>query len=836
MKKNEFKHLVALFVLVIIAGTLLAGITSIQAQTSSPIKSYTFLAVNPNPVGVDQKVQVTAWILPLNPMTRETTTLRDRFYNITVTVTAPDGNSQTIGPFTGDPNGNIWFPYTPNKVGNYTFKATYPGGQLSPGLFLPSESPTSTLLVQQNPIQNYQDTPLPTNYWTRPINGQNRLWSSISGDWLMASYSLLYKTAAGVSVGAFNPYSQAPQAPHVMWTKEITTGGLVGGDQGTSSYYSGPSYSSLFSPPIVMAGKLYYNTLPRSAVTGFICVDLRTGQTLWENTDGKRLACGQEWNAQKYSYTSAGVMPYLWTTTWEGYDPANGKFMFNFTNYPSSLSRPVFSDDGSMLVYLLGKGWLAMWNSSLIQPTTGTYNWTRGLQYNVTVPLMTVPTSLYPIISISSNPTPTILSVYGNVLIASVGATYHTVYQMGYDLTTKTQIWVNNYTQNILNLGVYPTYWPAIGDGVLAQYVMHTRSWYGYDVNTGALLWTSDQQDYPWGTWESYYPTIAYGKLYSMSYDGKIYAFDVTNGKQVWSFSSGNSGAETSSGTYPFFYGPIIADGVVFGGVGFETPSQPLVRGTKVYAINASTGQEIWNLNTMMYLRAIADGYLLGVNVYDSRLYCIGKGPSKTTVTAPQSIITQGSQILLTGTTTDVSAGTKQDQVASNYPNGLPAVSDDSQGQFMGAAYMQQQMPNNITGVKVSLTAVDPNGNFQTIGTTTSKSDGTFAISWTPPVPGMYHVTANLEGSNAYYTSSGATYFLVGNNPSAIVTPTPPTTATPAFPTVTPSLTAPLSPSTSPTQAPQPATAEMTATYIAVAAAVVIVVVVASAIVLRRRK
>ena len=150
------------------------------------------------------------------------------------------------------------------------------------------------------------DTPLPTNYWTRPINGQNRLWSSISGSWLMASYSLQYKTAAGVSVGAFNPYSQAPQAPHVMWTKEITTGGLVGGDQETNSYYSGPSYTSLFSPPIVMDGKLYYNTLPRAAVTGFVGVDLRPGEQLWENTDGKRLVCGQEWNAQKYSYTISG--------------------------------------------------------------------------------------------------------------------------------------------------------------------------------------------------------------------------------------------------------------------------------------------------------------------------------------------------------------------------------------------------------------------------------------------------------------------------------------------------------------------------------------------------
>jgi outer membrane protein assembly factor BamB len=842
MNRKSLTCINLMLLVLLMTATLLAGITKIEGQTSQTIVSYTYLAVNPNPAGVGQQVQVTAWILPLNPMTRETTTLRDRFYNVTVTVTAPDGNSRTMGPFTGDPNGNIWFTYTPNTVGNYTLVANYPGDKLSPGQFLPSQSPVTKLVVQQNPLPSFQDTPLPTQYWTRPINGQNRLWASISGDWLMASYSLQYKTAAGVSVGAYNPYSQAPRAPHIMWTKEIATGGLVGGDQKSNTYYSGASYRSMFSPPIIMDGKLYYNTnslgLASGTGTGFVCVDLRTGQQLWENTDGKSLTCGQEWYAQKYSYTNAGVMPFLWTTSWEGYNPANGKWMFNFTNYPSSLSRPVFSDDGSMLVYLLGKGWLAMWNSSLIRPTTGTYNWTNGLQYNVTVPLLTVPTSLYSIISISSNPNPSILGVQGNVLIASVGATYHTVYQMGYDLTTKTQLWVNNYTQNILNLGPYPTYWPALGDGVLAQYVMHTRSWYGYDVNTGALLWTSEQQDYPWGTWESYYPTIANGKLYSLAYDGKIYAFDVKNGKQVWSFSSENSGSETASGTYAFFYGPIIADGVVFAGVGFETPSQPLFRGAKVYGVDANTGKQIWNMTGMMYLRAIADGYLLGVNVYDAQLYCIGMGPSKTTVAAPQSIINLGSKILLTGTVTDIASGTKSEQVAANFPNGLPVASDASMSELMEAAYMQQPMPNNIIGVKVHLTASDPNNNFQDIGTATSNADGTYAISWTPPVPGVYHVTATFEGSNACYPSSGATYFLVGSAPSgSVVTPLPSAPlVTPAIPSQTPLPSQPASPTALPTQAPPPATMDMTATYSAVSAAVVIIAVVVAAVVLRKRK
>ena len=711
--------------------------------------------------------------MPFNPYSRNGITNKDRFFNVTVQITAPDGTTTTQGPFFGDSNGNLWFNYTPKDVGNYTLKAIYPGGQLSPGQFLPSESQTTILVVQQDPIQYYSDNPLPTDYWTRPIDGQNRLWSSISGDWLMASYSLQYKTAAGVSVGAYNPYSQAPQAPHIMWTKEITTGGLVGGDQGANSYYSGPSYSSLFSPPIIMSGKLYYNT-----PEGFVCVELRTGQQLWETKDGKRLVCGQEWDTQKYSYTTAGIRSYLWTTSWEGIDPFNGQQMFNFTDTPSSLGRPFFSDDGSILAHIIGRGWIAMWNSSMIRPSSGTYNWTRGLQWNVTVPLIAIPPSLFPVLGISSSPAPSILGINDNVLMTQVATNYYTVLQAGYDMTTGQQLWVLNYTQNILNLkSPYPTYWPAIGDGVLAQFVMQTRSWYGYDVKTGTLLWESDQQDYPWGTYTSYYPTIAEGILYSLSYDGNIYAFNTTTGKQIWKFNSGSSGAETSSGTYPFFYGPIIADGVVFAGVAFETPSHPLPRGAKVFAVNATTGTKIWDMNGMIYLRAIADGYLLGVNVYDARLYCIGKGPSKTTVTAPQPIISEGSQILLTGTVTDISAGTKQDQVASNYPNGLPAISDDSQGQFMAAVYMQQPRPTDLTGVEISLDVLDVNGNYRNIGTTTSDINGFFSFEWTPDIEGKYTVIATFQGSESYWPSHAETAFVVE---AAAPTPTPqPTLALP---------------------------------------------------------
>jgi len=759
-----------LFVLLMTFSALMAGINYTEAQTTA-IQTFLYLSVSPNPVGVGQQIVVQTWITPYNPYS-----YINRFHGITLTITKPDGTRETKGPFDLDVNQQNWQTYTPNALGNYTFKATYSGEILGPGQFLQSESPTTRLVVQQEPIQPYQDTPLPTNYWTRPINGQNRFWTSISGDWLMTAYNLTYTTAAGVSVGAFNPYSQAPKAPHVMWTREIMTGGLVGGDQGANFYYSGPSYSSQFSPPIVMDGKLYYNINSRAQITGFICVDLRTGQEIWENNDGKSLACGQEWNAQKYGYTTAGVMPYLWTTTWEGYDPATGKLMFNFTNYAtytSSLSRPIFSDDGSMLVYTIGRSWLAMWNSSRVSPSKGTYDWSKGLQWNVTIADLRIPTSLYPILNISSSRAPSILSAWGNVLIGSVrmgSPGYNVVYDMGYDLTTGQELWISNYTQSILDLGG-PTYWHAIGDGVHAEFIPAQMRWNGYDVNTGKLLWVSDPQDYPWGVHESYYPTIAYGKLYSLSYDGCIHAFDVKTGKEVWKFSSGNSGIETPSGTYPFFYGPIIADGVIFASNGYETPYPPLVRGAKVFAVDASTGEELWNMNGMMYLRAIADGYLLGVNVYDSQLYCIGKGPSRTTVTAPQVGVTTSTPVTIAGTVTDICAGSQQNAVAANFPNGLPCVSDESQGAWMSYVYEQQPKPTNASGVTVFLQAIQSDGTVMDIWHAKSDTMGHYEYTWTPPDAGTYKIVATFEGSESYWRSSGECGLSVGPAATTINVP-----------------------------------------------------------------
>jgi hypothetical protein len=122
----------------------------------------------------------------------------------------------------------------------------------------------------------------------------------------------------------------------------------------------------------------------------------------------------------------------------------------------------------------------------------------------------------------------------------------------------------------------------------------------------------------------------------------------------------------------------------------------------------------------------------------------------------------------------DTSAGTQQAQQKADFPNGVPCASDAIMNDWMAYVYQQQAEPTNFTGVTVTLTAIDPNGNFVTLGTTTSDSKGLFNYMWqTPNIPGKYTVTATFAGNNGYWGSSAQTTMIVQNAPSATAAPTP---------------------------------------------------------------
>ena len=157
-------------VLVLIASAFMAVAPSIKA---ADVTTSAYLSVSPNPVGVGDQVIIVVWVQPVAP------SAFDRLHGYTVTITDPDGVEETREPLNPESTGSTYTIYTPTKIGNYSLQLTYPGESFAStgDNYRSSVSPVTTLLVQQEPIQQWPEAPLPNFYWTRPINAP-RSWSN----------------------------------------------------------------------------------------------------------------------------------------------------------------------------------------------------------------------------------------------------------------------------------------------------------------------------------------------------------------------------------------------------------------------------------------------------------------------------------------------------------------------------------------------------------------------------------------------------------------------------------------------------------------------------------
>jgi hypothetical protein len=250
------------------------------------------------------------------------------------------------------------------------------------------------------------------------------------------------------------------------------------------------------------------------------------------------------------------------------------------------------------------------------------------------------------------------------------------------------------------------------------------------------------------------------GNIISNQYDGVV-AYNWTNGKISWWYKDkAEYPYETPFGdNNPWFTGNTrIADGVIYTHNTEHSPSQPIMRGLKLHAINATTGEGIWNITGNMAPGAVADGYLTGSDSYNGYMYVFGRGKSATTVTAPDVVVSKGTGVVIKGTVVDMSPAQP----------GTPAVSKDSMATQMEYLHMQHPIDSlnhnvQMTGVPVTLTAIDSNNNVVNIGSvTTSAYFGTFELAWTPPNEGTYRIIASFAGDDSYGSSSAATALLVG--------------------------------------------------------------------------
>lgn len=881
IRKNTNKTFSAIAFIMILALSVFAvtvNTINVHAQTStSSIPTYAFIAAEPNPVGVNQQVLVDFWLA--NPSPSANGPKGDRYSGFMVKITAPDGTAQSKGPFTADDESSAHFLFTPTQIGTYTFQFNYPGQTLSDvNLTFGSSSASVTLTVQQKPATSVQVS-YPTSYWTRPINGMNYGWSSVSSNWLMGDWNM---TNLGFDYSfAVDPVATVPSSAHVLWTQLISFGGIVGEQYGNAQFYDGRSYEQIFTPPVIISGRLYYNTVGAQEQStsgdlgnlGITCVNMSSGQTLF-TIPNATLSFGEIYNY--ISPNQAGAFAYLWSVTnsitkgatfsygktWKMYDAWTGNYILSIDNVPSGVA--VYAPDGSILVYSLAYNatvqtyQLTLWNSTrAIQPNIDsswewrpytyagqTINGDNGIMWQVNEPNATgqtlTPTlpiqqvGLYDGDEILAFTVPTAASgtsasnFYSNIL------SNDTVEIYAYSMTNGAFLWNSTICRpsNLPN-----DLWGSSGmhgqfenNGVLYTFIKQTEQWVAYDVTTGKILWiTQPYTNDPWGEYD-YGVNSANGILYSTGYDGIIHAFNTTNGEPLWTFSSGAAGTLTPYGTWPFYNGLTIAGNSLIGTTGEHgNGMEPLYQGEAMYVLDATTGTLQWSMLGWFEQPSIADGILVTHNCADNQIYAFGKGPSATTVEAPMSGVTSGSVITIKGTVTDQSPGQA----------GTAAISDQNMSAWM--AYLKEQIPLNgtVTGVPVQLTAVSSDGATINIGTVVSNMYGSYGISWTPPTQGIYEIIANFGGSNSYYSSTATTYLAVGPA-SSVASPAPAVTPSPAL-TSAPSSTAP-STSTTPTSAPSPspviapAQGSSTETYIVVTAAVIIIASIAVVAFLLRRR
>ncbi len=797
--------------------TLPAGVTPTNMQSGrgvplpagvAPDETYNTLgriAFRPDPVGVGQPVLVNVWSEPPVHASR-------LYTGLSVTITKPDGTKDVIAPIeTYYADTTAWFEYTPDQIGTYTLKFDQPGQYFPTGnytsqaslilgsivsftkssYYTPCSDGPYNLTVQQNMIGSWPVSPLPTDYWTRPVSPENREWWPIMGSYPSTGVLGGFFPASTMIRGTtdwpantnhymsnynFIPYVQAPKTAHIAWKEQGAVAGLTGAKGGIDTQMAGG-----YTPTIVYQGRAY-GTYAKpgtgaTTVTYWYCKDIRTGALYWE----RPLASGESApNVVSYYRTPPSVagggtgvpgsqardpiqiQPSLMSigNRLVKYNPFTGAVTMNETG----MSGTFYNDPYVLSVQTLGSGASARYR--LINWTTSTTdtNFTNRILSNITWPFSSLGTVDYEagVAVTTTGITPVGAGVsYGmRIMTASI-----LTGQLLANVTTNP----SDYTE-----GSFSGSTACADHGKFAQR-LNDGYWHCWDLQSGKELWVSELSSYPWGIWGIYGVESAYGFLYYPQYDGVV-AYDWNNGKVAWRYQYvPEYPYETVyNDNYPFYQATVrIADGIIYTSNGEHSQSEPVTRGYKIHAINATTGKGLWNMTGSMVPGAVADGYLTASNGYDGYTYVFGKGKSATTVTAPDIVIAKGAGIVIKGAVLDLSPA---------QPNS-PCVSADSMATQMEYLHMQHPidgLAHNIqmTGVQVTLTAIGSDGSVIDIGTvTTNAYYGTFSKSWTPANEGDYTITASFAGDESYGSSGASTAVSVGPAPADITIPeqaTPP--------------------------------------------------------------
>lgn len=414
------------------------------------VPTHVFIVTAPTPIGIGQQCNV-VFFNPQVPPTSATTPGSPRYW-YTFKVTTPSGaveNFPTATPpgysswsqnsiitlngqlvFQSDSTGSSYMTYTPDETGNYTFTVTFvefrylwngtsytdssgifrTGGEANYyGVVFKASTYTTTLVVQQEPVSLTGLTtpayyPVPTQYWTRPIQQENSLWWTIASNWLANSHD--YNN--GGSQNAFQADGTAPNTGHILWTVPEEDSGILGGSntgRPANTFNTGSQYQPRLTPPIyggegpiIMYGRIYYS--PSIYYQGyseyFNCIDLKTGRFLYQvNTTEatgavNRPAFGYYYDQDDVNEHGIQNPGWLFTSSYTvGYQPEYGYPQMHLSNVPGGTEA--MGPNGENLRYAVvsnsTNSYLTQWNSSKVLPMLSSGATPSPLKYIGNVPI-----------------------------------------------------------------------------------------------------------------------------------------------------------------------------------------------------------------------------------------------------------------------------------------------------------------------------------------------------------------------------------------------------------------------------------------------------------------